>query len=88
MRRMVGQILGCMITAEAWRVSVERLVGAAPDLSDTFHFLYDLAEDYLVEMEENRKMTFPELVQKKRVLYSIESAAETDSDVDPYDLYR
>src|SRR5450755_1422570 len=88
MRRMVGQILGCMITAEAWRVSVERLAGAAPDLSDTFHFLYDLAEDYLVEMEENRKMTFPELVQKKRLLYSIESAAETGSDADAYDLYR
>lgn len=89
MRRMVGQILGCMITAEAWRASVEHLEGAAPDLSGTFHFLYDLAEDYLQEMEENRKMTFSELVQKKRLLYSIESAAaETDADRDFYDLYR
>ena len=82
MRRMVGQIVGCMITAEAWRASVERLAGAAPDLSDTFHFLYDLAQDYLVEMEENRKMTFPELVQKKRLLYSIESAVDTDPEID------
>ena len=38
------------------------------DLSDTFHFLYEEVESYL----EERKRDFNELVQKKRVLYSIE----------------
>lgn len=86
MRRMVGQILGCMITAEAWRTSMEHLGDASPDLSGTFHFLYQLAETYLVEMEEKRNKTFEELVQKKRVLYSVESAAQDESERDPYDL--
>jgi hypothetical protein len=40
MRRMVAQIAGCSITAEAWRPA-GRLAGAYPDLSDTFHFLYE-----------------------------------------------
>jgi len=76
MRRMVGQIAGCMITAEAWRPNADaRLGDADPDLSETFHFLYKLVEDYLEENERD----FPELVRKKRLLYSIESAA-SDSD--------
>jgi len=39
-----------------------------PDLSDTFHFLYEEVESYL----EEKKRNFNELVQKKRMLYSIE----------------
>jgi hypothetical protein len=67
MRRMVAQIAGCSITAEAWRPA-GRLDGAQPDLSDTFHFLYEEIESYL----EEKKRNFNELVQKKRILYSIE----------------
>jgi hypothetical protein len=67
MRRMVAQIAGCSITAEAWRPA-GRLDGAGVDLSDTFHFLYEEVESYL----EEKKRNFNELVQKKRVLYSIE----------------
>ncbi|HWS83035.1 MAG TPA: hypothetical protein VN207_02115, partial [Ktedonobacteraceae bacterium] len=67
LRRMVAQIAGCTITTEAWR-PVSRLAGAQPDLSDTFHFLFEEVESYLEEKRRN----FNELVQKKRVLYSIE----------------
>ena len=67
MRRMVAQIAGCSITAEAWRPD-GRLAGAGVDLSDTFHFLYEEVESYL----EEKKRDFNELVQKKRVIYSIE----------------
>jgi hypothetical protein len=67
MRRMVAQIAGCSITAEAWRPT-GRLGGALPDLSDTFHFLYEEVESYL----EEKKHNFTELVQKKSTLYSIE----------------
>ena len=67
MRRMVAQIAGCSITAEAWRPD-GRLAGAGVDLSDTFHFLYEEVESYL----EEKKRNFNEFVQKKRVLYSIE----------------
>jgi hypothetical protein len=67
MRRMVAQIAGCSITAEAWRPT-GRLGEAQPDLSDTFHFLYEEVESYL----EEKKRNFNEQVQKKRVLYSIE----------------
>ncbi len=67
MRRMVAQIAGCSITAEAWRPD-GRLAGAQVDLSDTFHFLYEEVESYL----EEKKRNFHELVQKKRVIYSIE----------------
>jgi hypothetical protein len=67
MRRMVAQIAGCSITAEAWRPAA-RLDGAQPDLSHTFHFLYEEVESYL----EEKKRNFNELVHKKRVLYSIE----------------
>ena len=46
LRRMVAQIAGCTITTEAWRPA-SRLAGAQPDLSDTFHFLYEEVESYL-----------------------------------------
>src|SRR5439155_19266542 len=67
LRRMVAQIAECSITAEAWRPA-DRLAGAQPDLSDTFHFLYEEVESYL----ELKKRNFNEQVQKKRVLYSVE----------------
>jgi hypothetical protein len=50
--RMVTQIAGCSITAKAWRPA-GRLAGAQPDLSDTFHFLYEEAESYLEEILMN-----------------------------------
>src|SRR5262249_20803733 len=56
---MVAQIAGCSIAAEAWRPT-DRLDGAQPDLSDTFHFLYEEVESYL----EEKKRNFNELVQK------------------------
>jgi len=65
--RMVAQIAGCSITAEAWRPA-GRLAGAQSDLSDTFHFLYEEVESYL----EKTKHDFTTLVQKKGLLYSIE----------------
>ncbi len=67
MRRMVAQIAGCSITAEAWRPA-GRLAGAQSDLSDTFHFLFEEVEGYL----EEKKRNFNEMMQKKRFLYSIE----------------
>jgi len=59
LRRMVAQIAGCSITAEAWRPA-GRLAGAQVDLSDTFHFLYEEVESYL----EEKKRDFNEQVQK------------------------
>src|SRR5262249_34911129 len=67
LRRMVAQIAGCSITAEAWRPA-GRLAEAQVDLSDTFHFLYEEVESYL----EEKKRNFNEQVQKKRILYSVE----------------
>jgi hypothetical protein len=67
LRRMIAQIAGCSITTEAWRPA-GRLADAQPDLSDTFHFLYEEVESYL----EEKKRDFNTLVQKKRVLYSVE----------------
>ena len=67
LRRMVAQIAGCTITTEAWRPA-SPADGAQPDLSDTFHYLYEEVESYLQEKRRN----FTELVRKKRVLYSIE----------------
>lgn len=74
MRRMVAQIAGCMETAEAWRRlgPDEEQLGEEiePDISLTFHYLYKHVEEYLQEKER----VFPERVQKKRVLYSVETA--------------
>ncbi|HEY4032889.1 MAG TPA: hypothetical protein VGL94_02870 [Ktedonobacteraceae bacterium] len=67
LRRMIAQIAGCSITTEAWRPA-GRLADAQPDLSDTFHFLYEEVESYL----EEKKRDFNTLVQKKRVFYSVE----------------
>ena len=69
MRRMVAQIAGCIITAEAWR----RRPAAAdstvePDISDTMHFIYSAVQSYLSEKQRD----FSEDVHKKRVLYDLE----------------
>ena len=68
MRRMVAQIAGCAITAEAWRPRESEEVER--DLSATFHFLYQHVEDYLEETARD----FSKSVHKKRVLYSTETA--------------
>ena len=74
MRRMVAQIAGCMETAEAWRClgPDEEQLGneVEPDISLTFHYLYKHVEEYMEEKER----VFSKRVQKKRVLYSVETA--------------
>ncbi len=72
MYRMVAQIAGCMETAEAWRrlgPDEEQLGnGVEPDIKLTFHYLYKHVKAYM----EEKDRVFPERVQKKRVLYSVE----------------
>jgi hypothetical protein len=70
MRRMVAQIAGCTITAEAWRRSVEKTTGEYHDndISSTFHYLFENVQDYLQEKHRD----FKEAVEKKRALYSID----------------
>jgi hypothetical protein len=71
--RMVAQIAGCTVTAEAWRPTGEHWIrdGVEPDLSDTFQFLYGQVEAYL----EEKGREFSKLVRRKRTLYSLEIAA-------------
>jgi hypothetical protein len=71
--RMVAQIAGCTVTAEAWRPTGEHWIqdGVEPDLSDTFQFLYGQVEAYL----EEKGREFSKLVRRKRTLYSLETAA-------------
>jgi hypothetical protein len=69
MRRLVAQIAGCTITAQAWREDEDE--GVEPDISDTFQFLYGEIEAYLVEKERD----FSQLVHKKRVLYDLETTS-------------
>lgn len=77
MLRALAAIAGYASTTEAWRrgYADERLSGASddvePDISDTFHFLYENVQVYLDE----RGRDFGKLVRKKRVLYRIEATA-------------
>jgi hypothetical protein len=72
-RRMIEQLTGCFVTLEAWRGTPEP--GSGPgieaDLSDTVHYGYKLMQGYLEEKDRD----FSEAVAKKRVLYSVETAA-------------
>lgn len=78
MRQMAAQMVGCLVTLEAWRRPCAD-EGADPDLnpdlSDATHFFYKVAEDYMQETERD----FALLVHKKRVVYGLEtvSAAST-----------
>lgn len=69
--RMVAQIAGCLVTLQAWRAEENRDPGVAPDLSDTLHYASALIEEYL----EKSMRDFSLLVDKKRLLYSIETTA-------------
>jgi hypothetical protein len=73
LNRIVAQIAGCTITAEAWRPTGETWApdGVEPDLSDTFQFLYNQVDHYL----EEKGRDFTKLVYKKRVDYSLETVA-------------
>lgn len=83
MRRMVGQVAGCVVTTEAWRLlrpdglhpDGRLSEGTMPDLSDTFTYLFNHVEMYLEEKERD----FSASVQKKRTLYSIAAAASTSA---------
>ena len=73
MDRATAHLVGWLATLEAWRQGDEqdRPQGEEwiePDLSDTLHFLLQLAEHYLQE----NALEFWELVRKKRVLYRLE----------------
>ncbi len=78
MRRLVAQIAGCLITAEAWRKPAALSPPAPgdpdheepvePDISSTVHYVYTLVESYLSE----KKRDFSEAVHKKRVLSDLE----------------
>ena len=78
MRKMVGQVAGCVVTTEAWRLLHPdgRLSdGVASDLSDTFTFLFNHVEMYM----EEKKRDFLASVYKKRTLYSITAATSTSA---------
>jgi hypothetical protein len=66
LRRLVAQIAGCTVTAEAWRHATTNEV--EPDISDTFQYLYKAVDSYLIE----QKKDFNKLVHKKRVYYHLE----------------
>lgn len=71
MRRLVAQIAGCLITAEAWRKPASPAdsdEAVEPDISSTVHYVYTLVESYLAE----KKRDFSEAVHKKRVLSDLE----------------
>ncbi len=78
MRRMVAQIAGCLITAEAWRRSAPE-DDVEPDISSTVHFIYGQVQAYLAQTGRD----FTESVQKKRVLYHLaETLAQLDHTID------
>lgn len=66
LRRLVAQIAGCAVTAEAWRRTQTTEVD--PDISATFHFLYEEVQDYMTEKQRD----FSLAVYKKRVAYDLE----------------
>jgi hypothetical protein len=74
MRRLVAQIAGCLITAEAWRKPASPSPTddpgdiVEPDISSTVHYVYALVESYLQE----KKRDFSEAVHKKRILSDLE----------------
>jgi hypothetical protein len=71
--RMVAQITGCLVTLEAWLPEPEKRLGPGvqPDLSMTLHEAYPLMEERLTRTCRD----FADLVEQKRPLYSIETAA-------------
>ena len=76
MMRALAVVAGYTSTVEAWRRGYvdERKreePDVEPDISDTFHFLYENVQAYL----EERGRDYSKLVQKKRVWYRLASTA-------------
>jgi hypothetical protein len=72
--RALAAIAGYASTIEAWRPLLDQEQhkrGIEPDISDTFHFMFDHVTAYLDEKERD----FSKLVHKKRVLYHLETQA-------------
>ncbi|HEX6479285.1 MAG TPA: hypothetical protein VF043_10600 [Ktedonobacteraceae bacterium] len=76
MMQALAAVAGYTSTVEAWRrgYADERKreePDVEPDISDTFHFLYENVQVYLDE----RGRDYRKLVQKKRVIYRLASTA-------------
>ncbi len=74
LQRALAAAAGYVSTIEAWRPALDG--GGSdqviePDISDTFHFVFENVIGYLDEKERD----FSQLVHKKRVLYRLETLA-------------
>lgn len=80
MQRAVAAFAGYASTAEAFRLIEYERLGmvreAEPDISDTFHFLFNEVQGYLEEKSKKKKdADFASVVQKKRVVYHLAAVA-------------
>ena len=76
MRRALAAVAGYASTTEAWRRGYAderktREPDIEPDISDTFHYLYENVQAYLEESGRD----FNKIVRKKRQVYRLASAA-------------
>jgi len=74
MRRALAAVTGYASSAEAWRrgYADEGLEpDIEPDISETFHFLYENVLAYLDETGRD----FSKIVQKKRLVYRLAAKA-------------
>jgi hypothetical protein len=75
MRRALAAVAGYASTTEAWRRNYadeqRNEPDIEPDISDTFHFLYENVQAYL----DDTGRDFSKLVQKKRLIYRLEAMA-------------
>lgn len=77
--RAIAAFAGYASTAEAFRqIEYEKLgkvQEVEPDISDTFHFLFDEVQSYLEEKSKRKKNAdFASVVKKKRVVYHLVAA--------------
>jgi len=74
LQRALAAVAGYVSTIEAWRPALDgggSDQAIEPDISDTFHFVFENVIGYLDEKERD----FSQLVHKKRVLYRLETVA-------------
>ena len=74
LQRALAAVAGYVSTIEAWRPALDgggSDQAIEPDISDTFHFVFENVIGYLDEKERD----FRQLVHKKRVLYRLETLA-------------
>ena len=74
LQRALAAVAGYVSTIEAWRTALDE--GGSdqaiePDISDTFHFVFENVTGYLDEKDRD----FSQLVRKKRVLYRLATQA-------------